>query len=312
MRAWPPRHIVVAIDFGEASGRACGAAAAIARATAARVTVLHAEQFEVPPYFTHEQLDTLEAELRTARTHAEAHARDFAAAHGLDADTVAISDRPAADAILHAAEAADLVVLGSHGRRGPSRWWMGSVSDRVAKASPAPVLVVRAGDPPASADELLARARPGGGIDRPLDGGGQPMKTTIDETTFGLRVHPRLDFTAALERTQAALQAEGFGVLTTIDMQQALKEKIGRDIRPYTILGACNPPLASRALDAEPDIGLLLPCNVAVYEAADGGTVVAAMAPVAALGVVGENGALADVAREADAKLRRALEAVSS
>jgi uncharacterized protein (DUF302 family)/nucleotide-binding universal stress UspA family protein len=312
MRAWPPRHIVVAIDFGEASGRACGAAATLARATGARVTVLHAEQFEAPPYFTHEQLDTLEAELRTARTHAEAHARDFAAAHGLDADMVSISDRPAAEAILQAAEAADLVLLGSHGRRGPSRWWLGSVSDRVAKASPAPVLVVRADDPPASADELLARARPGDGLDRPFERGGQPVRTMIDETTFGLRVRPRLDFTSALERTQAALKAEGFGVITTIDMKQALEEKVGRDIRPYTILGACNPQLASRALDAEAEIGLLLPCNVVVYEAADGGTVVAAMAPVAALGVVGENGNLAGVAREADAKLRRALEAVAS
>lgn len=311
MRAWPPKHIVVAVDFGEASGRACAATATIAKATGARVTVLHAEQFEVPPYFTHQQYDTLEAELRTARTLAEGHTRDFAAAHGLVAGGVAISERPAADAILHAAGEADLVVLGSHGRRGPSRWWMGSVSERVAKASPAPVIVVRADEPPASADDLLARARTGARVDSHIDHDSGPV-AMIDETSFGLRVRPGLDFSSALERTRAALKAEGFGVLTTIDMRQALEEKLGRHIRPYTILGACNPPLASRALDAEPEIGLLLPCNVLVYEAADGGTVVAAMAPVAALGVVGHNEALAAVAREADEKLRRALQAVAS
>jgi uncharacterized protein (DUF302 family) len=172
------------------------------------------------------------------------------------------------------------------------------------------VLVVRADEPTASAEDLLARAQAGGRAD--AFGRSAEPPTMIDETTFGLRVRPRLDFSSALDRTLAALKAEGFGVLTTIDLRQALKEKVGREIRPYTILGACNPPLASRALDAEPEIGLLLPCNVVVYEAADGGTVVAAMAPVAALGVVGDNGALAAVAREADAKLRRALQAVAS
>jgi uncharacterized protein (DUF302 family) len=134
---------------------------------------------------------------------------------------------------------------------------------------------------------------------------------TIDESAYGLRVRPRLDYDAAVERTTAALKAEGFGVLTTIDMQQALKEKIGRDIPRYTILGACNPGLASRALDAEPEIGLLLPCNVLVYERPDGGTVVAAMAPLSALGVVGDNPALTDVAKEADERLRRALAEVA-
>jgi uncharacterized protein (DUF302 family) len=133
----------------------------------------------------------------------------------------------------------------------------------------------------------------------------------IQEGTYGLRVELDLPFDTALDRTTAALKTEGFGVLTTIDMQQALKEKLGRDIRRYTILGACNPPLASRALDAEPEIGLLLPCNVVVYERQDGQATVAAMAPLAALGVVGENAALQAVAAEADQKLRRALEAIA-
>jgi uncharacterized protein (DUF302 family) len=133
----------------------------------------------------------------------------------------------------------------------------------------------------------------------------------IQESTYGLRVELDVPFDAALDRTMAALKTEGFGVLTMIDMQQALKEKLGRDIRRYTIVGACNPPLASRALDAEAEIGLLLPCNVLVYEREDGRATVAAMAPLAALGVVGENAALQAVAAEADQKLRRALETVA-
>jgi uncharacterized protein (DUF302 family) len=132
----------------------------------------------------------------------------------------------------------------------------------------------------------------------------------IDQTSYGLRVTLEASFDVAMTRTVDALKAEGFGVLTTIDMQHALAEKLGRHIRRYTILGACNPPLASRALDAEQEIGLLLPCNVLVYERVDGHVTVAAMAPLAALGVVGDNPELGAVAHEADEKLRRALDRI--
>src|SRR2546426_860754 len=108
-------------------------------------------------------------------------------------------------------------------------------------------------------------------------------------------------------RATDALKTQGFGVLTTIDVQQTLKAKLDRDFRKYVILGACNPPLADRALQAELEVGLLLPCNVIVYETGPSSSVVAAMAPLAALDVVGDNPALADVAREADRRLRNAL-----
>ena len=129
----------------------------------------------------------------------------------------------------------------------------------------------------------------------------------MEETAYGLKVTTALPFEAALERMRDLLKAEGFGVITSIDMKQTLKTKLDRDFRKYTILGACNPHLVDRALKAELEVGLLLPCNVVVYDSGAGETVVSAMAPLAALGVVGDNPELHEVAKEADAKLRRAL-----
>ncbi len=128
----------------------------------------------------------------------------------------------------------------------------------------------------------------------------------MDESRYGLRVKLPVAYDQAVEHATAALKAEGFGVLTTIDVKQTLKQKLDKDFRRYVILGACNPPLAHRALTAELEIGLLLPCNVIVYETSPGESVVSAMAPLAALDVVG-NPELHEVAREADARLRRAL-----
>ncbi len=122
----------------------------------------------------------------------------------------------------------------------------------------------------------------------------------MEQTAYGLRAQLRLPFDTALGRAIEALKAQGFGVLTSIDVQETLRAKLNRDFRKYVILGACNPPLADRALHAELEIGLLLPCNVIVYETAPGESVVAAMAPLAALGMVGDNPELMDVATEAD------------
>lgn len=129
----------------------------------------------------------------------------------------------------------------------------------------------------------------------------------MKETRYGFRVELPVAYDQAVELATAALKEQGFGVLTTIDIQQTLKQKLDRDFRKYVILGACNPPLADRALHAELEVGLLLPCNVVVYETAPERSVVAAMAPLAALGIVGDNAALHDVAVEADRRLREAL-----
>jgi uncharacterized protein (DUF302 family) len=132
------------------------------------------------------------------------------------------------------------------------------------------------------------------------------------ESRYGMGVDVALPYEEAVERATEELKKEGFGVLTTIDVKQTLKQKLDREFRKYTILGACNPPLAFRAFEAELEIGLLLPCNVVVYESGDRRSVVSAMAPIAAMGMVGGNPALKDVAREAEERLRRALSALES
>ena len=113
----------------------------------------------------------------------------------------------------------------------------------------------------------------------------------------------------ALERVTAALAAQGFGILTQIDIAATLKKKLDIDFRRYVILGACNPPLAHQALSAEPGLGLLLPCNVVVAEDPDGSVVVSAIDPIQMFKVV-DNKALESVAKEVKTKLGRALAAV--
>jgi len=108
----------------------------------------------------------------------------------------------------------------------------------------------------------------------------------MDETNYGFSIEIPVDFDTALQLTVEGLKEQGFGVLTEIDVKETLKKKLDVDFRNYRILGACNPPLAHRALQAETEIGLLLPCNVIVYEAANGKTRVSAINPVAAMSMV--------------------------
>ena len=129
-------------------------------------------------------------------------------------------------------------------------------------------------------------------------------------TRYGLSVTVPLAYEQAVERAREALAAEGFGILAEMDIAATLRKKLDVEFRPYVILGACNPSLAHRALLAEPDIGLLLPCNVIVYAANEPGqSVVAAMDPVEALALTGNDG-IRSIAEDVKARLRRVLEAV--
>lgn len=128
-------------------------------------------------------------------------------------------------------------------------------------------------------------------------------------TQYGFGTTLDLPFEAAIEAVTAALKAEGFGVLTTIDVQTTLRDKLGTQMDPYVILGACNPRLAHRGIQAEPELGLLLPCNVILREV-DGASVVSIVDPGQMLGVVGDNAALSEIAEEAGAALRRVLDAL--
>ena len=125
---------------------------------------------------------------------------------------------------------------------------------------------------------------------------------------YGYTKHVALPFEAAVEKVKETLAAEGFGVLSEIDVKATMKKKLDVEYDNYTILGACNPQFAHRALQAEKEIGLLLPCNVIVYEDA-GDVYVSAILPSAAMSVV-DNDALATIAGEVEDSLKRAVDAV--
>lgn len=152
-----PRSILVAVDFSDASARAVSLAGSLAPRCSATLRLLHAETLEAPIYFTREQIASLEAQRRNTRHQAEQYLVKFGRAHTPHPFTAAIDDHTAVDAILHAAADADLVVTGTHGRRGAKRWWLGSVAEQVLRHVERPMLIVRA-DAPAAADIAFRRA----------------------------------------------------------------------------------------------------------------------------------------------------------
>ena len=126
---------------------------------------------------------------------------------------------------------------------------------------------------------------------------------------YGISIRTALPFASAVASVRDALKAQGFGVLTEIDVQATMRDKLGEEMEPYLILGACNPPLAHRALSADRRIGLLLPCNVLIRSDA-GQTVIEALDPQTMIAVAGEP-ALQPVADEAASRLRAALDSLA-
>ena len=132
----------------------------------------------------------------------------------------------------------------------------------------------------------------------------------MSATDLAITTIVNLPYDQAVEQTVAALKEQGFGVLTEIDVQATLKKKLDVDFQRYIILGACNPPLAHKALSADLTVGLMLPCNVVVYENLDGTSTVSALNPMAAIGVVG-NPNLDETAAMATAKLTAVIAALT-
>ncbi len=163
-------RVLVAVDFGEASTQAMVAAGLIAERAGAALDVLHAESPDAPAYFTHEQVEALAAQRARMEAQARAYLTAFARRHTRAPFTATLAPQPAADAILQHVASADLVVMGTHGRHGPRRWWLGSVAERVLQAADRPLLVVHAADRPAALFERVGVfAGPGVASGRAVD-----------------------------------------------------------------------------------------------------------------------------------------------
>jgi nucleotide-binding universal stress UspA family protein len=149
-------RVLAAVDFSDASARAVAIAGFISQACRGRLTLLHAESVDAPLYFTSEQLDPLERERQTSRAAAQAAVAQFGREHTPMSFSVEVIEQPPVDAIVEASATADLIVIGTHGRHGPARWWLGSVTERAMHEVLKPLLVVRS-ELPDPIETLFAR-----------------------------------------------------------------------------------------------------------------------------------------------------------
>ena len=199
-----PRSILAAVDFGDASAHAVACAGFIADRSGAALHLLHAEATEAPAYFTHEQVEELEAQRRSRRAQVERFLTDFGRQHTTHAFSIGVEARPPVDAVLQQAAAVNLVVMGTHGRHGPKRWWLGSVAERVLREVTRPLLIVRADTPESPAAvfrRILVHAA------APLSGTGtleyaHDLSTCLSGEVSDARYGP---IEPALKRTQATL-----------------------------------------------------------------------------------------------------------
>jgi nucleotide-binding universal stress UspA family protein len=152
-----PQSVLAAVDFGDASARAVALAGLIAeRCGASTFRLLHVEAAEAPAYFTHDQVEALERQQQAMRAQAERYLAQFGRRHTTHRLSTVVDEGSPSEAIVREATTADLVVMGTHGRHGPKRWWLGSVAERVLREIPRPLLVVRA-DTPGPVEAVFSR-----------------------------------------------------------------------------------------------------------------------------------------------------------
>jgi nucleotide-binding universal stress UspA family protein len=177
----PPRRIALGIDLGPASARAAALAGVLAEAFPAHVVAIHAEPFAPPPYFTFDQVDRLEEERRLAAAATTAEMRQFLGQGAGSAFDAVVANAEPVEALFEHAAGADLIVVGTHGRRGAGRWWLGSVADRIVRASTVPVLVTHA----ESTASVEAFARIGALADGAANGAARGCAAALAEAFHG-------------------------------------------------------------------------------------------------------------------------------
>ena len=227
----PPRTLLVGVDFGDASARAVAIARVLANGFQAHLRALYAERFEPPPYFTIDQITRLEAERHLAQAAATDHLARFVAASAYQVEPFVV-DEPPVEAILDASAGADLIVLGTHGRRGPGRWWLGSVAERVVRVAAVPVLVTRAAHtPPRDVFERVAIV--GDGMD------GDEMVGTCAARLAGLGSGPLIEAGPIAQCGAQTLQEASLIVMAT----RSSRPSWGLPGPVARVLGSCERPV---------------------------------------------------------------------